>query len=84
MIDHFALILGHALMAIAVVRLLLRPDLDIDPLIDGIGAETRRNRMASSASGRNAARRASQSREENTQEPLGSDRAETTRQERDA
>ena len=58
MIDYFALALGHGLMAIALLRLVLRDDLDGDPLLTRLKADTAAYRMASSAAGRNAARRA--------------------------
>lgn len=58
MIDHFALALGHGLMAIVMLRLLAHRGLDSDPLLDELAAETRSHRKAVSASGRNAARRA--------------------------
>lgn len=58
MIDTFALALGHGLMALAMLRLLLRPGLDEDPLLEEIAAEVNSNRHATSASGRAAARRA--------------------------
>jgi len=32
MVDYFSLALSHGLIALALVRLLLRPDLDRDPL----------------------------------------------------
>ncbi|MCU0948562.1 MAG: hypothetical protein MUF47_09965 [Porphyrobacter sp.] len=57
MIDYFALALGHGLMAIALLRLVLRADLDADPLIGQLKADTAENRMAASSAGRNAARR---------------------------
>ena len=49
MIDYFALALGHGLMAIALLRLVLRPDLDADPLIGQLKADTAENRMAASS-----------------------------------
>ena len=58
MIDYFALALGHGLLAIALLRLMLRKGLDHDPLIDQITSEARGNREANSSKGRNAARRA--------------------------
>lgn len=58
MIDYFALALGHGLMAIALLRLVLRADLDADPLIGQLKKDTADNRMAASPAGRNAARRA--------------------------
>ncbi|MFN4020832.1 MAG: hypothetical protein ACK4IC_09980 [Erythrobacter sp.] len=58
MIDYFALALGHGLMAIALLRLVLRADLDADPLIGQLKQEIADNRKAAGAAGRNAARRA--------------------------
>jgi hypothetical protein len=58
MIDTFALALGHGLLAVALLRLVMRAGLDEDPLIASIEAETDSNRKAASVSGRNAARRA--------------------------
>jgi hypothetical protein len=58
MIDYFALALGHGLMAIALLRLVLRDDLDADPLLGQLKADTAANRLATSTAGRNAARRA--------------------------
>ena len=57
MIDYFALALGHGLLAIALLRLVMRAGLDVDPLIEEIKAETTSNRKATSVAGRNAARR---------------------------
>ncbi|MBA4767461.1 MAG: hypothetical protein H2049_07475 [Porphyrobacter sp.] len=57
MIDTFALALGHALLAVALMRLVLREGLDVDPLLDDIKSETSGNRKAASARGRNEARR---------------------------
>jgi hypothetical protein len=58
MIDYFALALGHGLIAVALLRLVLREGLDTDPLIEQIKADTLENRKATSVAGRNAARRA--------------------------
>lgn len=58
MIDYFALALGHGLMAIALLRLVLRNDLDVDPLLAQIKGEAEESRKATTAAGRNAARRA--------------------------
>jgi len=58
MIDHFALALGHGLLAVAMLRLFLHNGLDNDPLIDAIKAETAGQRAASGTAGRAAARRA--------------------------
>jgi hypothetical protein len=58
MIDTLALALGHGLMAVALMRLLLRAGLDEDPLLEEIAAETSSKQRATSAAGRAAARRA--------------------------
>ncbi len=57
MIDYFALALGHGLIAIALLRLVLRDGLDVDPLISTIAAETAENRKSARSAGRKAARR---------------------------
>lgn len=57
MIDYLALALGHGLLAIALLRLVMREGLDEDPLIGSIKNETNANRKAISVAGRNAARR---------------------------
>lgn len=58
MIDYFALALGHGLLVIALLRLVLRAGLDVDPLLQQIKSEAAANRKAISAASRNAARRA--------------------------
>lgn len=58
MIDYFALALGHGLIAIALLRLVLRDGLDTDPLVSSINAETAALRQGTTTAGRNAARRA--------------------------
>lgn len=57
MIDTLALALGHGLMAIAMLRLVMRTGLDEDPLLGELAAEANSKRKAASASGRSAARR---------------------------
>ncbi len=57
MIDYLALALGHGLLAIALLRLVMRKGLDDDPLIAALNAETDGNRKATSIAGRKAARR---------------------------
>ena len=57
MIDYIALGLGHGLIAIALVRMFLRSEVDYDPLIEGLRETMRRTRMESSTAGRNAKRR---------------------------
>jgi hypothetical protein len=58
MIDYLALALGHGLLAIALLRLTLRADLDADPLIGEIAATTRSNRKAAPTPQHHAARSA--------------------------
>ena len=58
MIDYFALALGHGLIAIALLRLVLRDGLDADPLIEQMTSDTKANRKANSVTARSAARRA--------------------------
>ncbi|HSF12950.1 MAG TPA: hypothetical protein VLA50_08255 [Erythrobacter sp.] len=58
MIDHIALAIGHGLLAVALLRLVLRAGLDDDPLIGSINAEADEARKRTSSAGRNAARRA--------------------------
>lgn len=58
MIDYIALSIGHGLIAVALLRLFMRKDVDFDPLIEGMRDEMRQNRMAASTAGRNAKRRA--------------------------
>lgn len=57
MIDHIALAIGHGLLAVALLRLVLRAGLDDDPLIGSIEAEADKARKRKSSAGRNAARR---------------------------
>lgn len=57
MIDYFALALGHGLLAIALLRLVMRRSLDEDPLIAAIRKDAAEGRKSTSAAGRSAARR---------------------------
>ena len=56
MIDTIALVLGHALLATALLRLALRADVDQDPHIASLQAEARILRQSKSAAARRAAR----------------------------
>jgi len=56
MIDHFALALGHGLLAIALLRLALRGDVDRDPLAGSIADEKAGERKARSAARRRPGR----------------------------
>lgn len=60
MIDQFALALGHGLLAVALLRLALRGDVDADPLVGELAEEAAARRRAQSSAGRKAARRAAQ------------------------
>jgi hypothetical protein len=69
MIDHIALAIGHGLLAVAMLRLVLRAGLDDDPLIGSINAEADETRKRKSASGRSAARRAQDAGEDIGEQP---------------
>ena len=56
MIDTIALVLGHALLATALLRLALRADVDQDPRIASLQAAARAQRQSKSAAARRAAR----------------------------
>jgi hypothetical protein len=58
MIDYLALAIGHGLLAIALLRLVIRPGIDADPLIAAIRKAGKDERKAKSSAGRSAARRA--------------------------
>ncbi|AOL93526.1 hypothetical protein [Porphyrobacter sp. LM 6] len=58
MIDYFALALGHGLLAIALLRLVMRDALDTDPLLESLRQEAEDNRKSAGAAARSAARRA--------------------------
>ncbi len=79
MIDYIALALGHGLLAIALLRLVMRPGLDEDPLIEAIKTETEGNRKTTSAAGRNAARRERQAGKGAPDAPGSSNAAEAPR-----
>ncbi|MEO0462752.1 MAG: hypothetical protein AAF127_06455 [Pseudomonadota bacterium] len=49
MIDKFALALGHALLGIAMLRLVVREGLDVDPLLARLSPKKRRARRAHEA-----------------------------------
>ena len=67
MIDHVALAIGHALLAVAMLRLVLRAGLDDDPLIGEIESEAADRRKRTSSAGRSAARRAQGSGEDESE-----------------
>ena len=57
MIDYLSLAIGHGLLALALLRLVMREDLDVDPKIKELVETADAERQASSVSGRNARRR---------------------------
>ena len=58
MIDYIALFIGHGLLGIAVLRLVMRDGLDVDPLLDSFRQKDRERRKERSNAGRTARRRA--------------------------
>ena len=58
MIDTFALALGHGLLAVALLRLVMRDAIDTDPLLEALKQEAEDKRKAAGAASRNAARKA--------------------------
>lgn len=69
MIDYFSLALGHALLAVAFLRLVMRDNLDVDPAIEAFRDEVEAEREATSLSAR-AARRREQA-DDNAGTPVG-------------
>lgn len=57
MIDYISLAIGHGLLALALLRLVMREDIDHDPAIDALKREADSAREAGSVAGRNARRR---------------------------
>ena len=57
MIDYISLTLGHALLAIALLRLVMRDELDVDPELEAHADKLRAEREAGTVAGRNARRR---------------------------
>lgn len=57
MIDYIALFIGHGLIAIALLRLVMRDGLDVDPLLGTFRENERERRKARSNAGRAAKRR---------------------------
>ena len=60
MIDYISLALGHGLLAVALLRLVMRDDLDVDPEIKAITDKADAERKAASLAGRAARRQARQ------------------------
>ncbi|EAQ28710.1 hypothetical protein NAP1_13963 [Erythrobacter sp. NAP1] len=58
MIDYFALALGHGLLALALLRLVLREETDVDPRLRELDEKAEAAREEGSAASRNARRRA--------------------------
>ncbi len=57
MIDYFALALGHGLLALAMLRLVMREALDVDPRLKELADKAEAEREAASVASRNARRR---------------------------
>ena len=57
MIDYIALAIGHGLLAIALLRLVMREGLDVDPLLDSFKQKERDKRKARSNAARAERRR---------------------------
>jgi hypothetical protein len=55
MIDYFALALGHGLLALALLRLALRGDVDSDPLMTSLAAQVAERRKAAQRGARGKA-----------------------------
>ncbi|MEE4153429.1 MAG: hypothetical protein V2I27_04655 [Erythrobacter sp.] len=45
MIDHIALAIGHGLLGLALVRLVMRADLNDDPLLGGLREASRKHQL---------------------------------------
>ena len=60
MIDYFALALGHGLLALALLRLVMREDLDVDPVLKEMADKADAEREAATVAGRAARRRQNQ------------------------
>ena len=70
MIDYIALSIGHFLLAIALLRLVMRDGLDVDPLLARFKANEEERRKARKAAGRAARRRAQGVSEPGPEEPV--------------
>ena len=57
MIDYISLALGHGLLAIALLRLVMRDGLDVDPELEAHAEKQRAEREAGTVAGRNRRRR---------------------------
>ena len=56
MIDYFALALGHGLLALAMLRLVMREALDVDPRLKELADKAEAEREAASVASRNERR----------------------------
>lgn len=57
MIDYLSLALGHGLLAVALLRLVMRDGLDVDPRLKEIAEKADKERAAGTNAGRAARRR---------------------------
>lgn len=73
MIDTIALAIGHGLLAIALLRLVMREQLDVDPELEAHAEKRRAEREAAGMSGRNARRNALRQKAEAPAEREGGD-----------
>lgn len=71
MIDYISLAIGHGLLAYALLRLVMREDVDHDPAIDALKGQVEAEREATSVAGRNAKRRAQGSGDAGEGEAVG-------------
>ena len=57
MIDYLSLAIGHGLLALALLRLVMRDELDRDPHVQGLIDQLKAQREDASVAGRNKRRR---------------------------
>lgn len=62
MIDHIALAIGHGLLGLALLRLVMRDDLNADPLLGSFSEASRQRRALRREARREAARRSREGR----------------------
>lgn len=57
MIDYLSLAIGHVLLAVAFLRLVMREQLDVDPVLQEHSEKRQAQRAAETVAGRNSRRR---------------------------
>ncbi len=65
MIDYLSLALGHGLLAVALLRLVMREELDVDPRLQEFADKVDEERAEGTIAGRAARRRKEQGSEQN-------------------